>query len=214
MKQLIYFFIAFVILTFALSFILYFSPLTNYTIHFYYSILKSEMNAYFYIFEDGVVEVKMGTTTKVDVKAEIIKDPGKRRIFFQKTFTQKVGKVAIGEPQIMRSRSQYLRSLTLNIIPMIALMIATPGMGIYSWKRKLIYLILALIALNISHFCHIYLFYLSNFFPVRFADVEWLKKLVGDLFVFWESLGRPISPLIIWLLFYNRLLFKPAREVE
>jgi hypothetical protein len=120
----------------------------------------------------------------------------------------------VSPPQEIGAGAQYLRSLTMNTVPLVALMIATPGLGLITWKRRLLYLFLSLVLLNATHLFHLYLFYRSNFFPVHWQNWELVKKLIVDLFIFWEALGRPISPLLIWLLFYNRILFKSIKVEE
>jgi hypothetical protein len=176
--------------------------------HFYYLILKAEMNLYFYLVEDGLAEIKMGVITEVDLEAQLFGPPGNEKITYIKTITRRIGRHEVSPPEEIRSRSQYLRSLTMNMVPMIALMLATPGLGIISWKRKLLYLLLSIILLNTTHLFHLYLFYRSNYFPIHWQEWKFLKTLILELFTFWEALGRPISPLLIWLLFYNPVIFK------
>jgi hypothetical protein len=166
------------------------------------------MNLYFYLVENGVVEVKMGVITEAELEAQLAGEPGNEKIRYIKTITRRIGRYEQGPPQEIRSRSQYLRSLTMNMVPMVALMLATPGLGIISWKRKFLYLLLAIVLLNATHLFHLYLFFRTNYFPVHWQKWPVLKTIILELFTFWEALGRPISPLLIWLLFYNQVLFK------
>lgn len=211
MKKLALFFLAFMALTFLLSFI-WFSGLS----HYYYVYLQQMMNLYLHVAVDGIVDRKMDIRIiELDVSAELVKERDLEVMAYIRTFTERINKIQVKPPLVQKSElSQDLRSLTMNMIPMIALMIVTPGLGIITWKRKLVYIFLALFTLSLTHVFHMVLFYYSNFFPFKYRDWKLIQKLIEDLFIFWESLGRPISPLLTWLFFYNSILFKHVQVEE
>ncbi len=122
----------------------------------------------------------------------------------------------------LRKRTKGLELLTLhfNVIPFVALFLATPGI---SWKRRLISLPIAFVFLSLSHLLHAYL----NYYAITHQKVDvmmnkpfqaWLKvssmNLVLYLRAFMEQAGSRLISFLLWIVFYNKKIFETFRSVK
>lgn len=84
-----------------------------------------------------------------------------------------------------------------NLVPYIALVMATPGF-FKNWKRTIISLAGGLAILIIGHFV---LSYLDNFYYVRYRQTKQFFRSTFHYYVINDAL-----PFLLWLAFYPRIL--------
>jgi len=123
-------------------------------------------------------------------------------------------------PEPIRIRI-YPNTLHFNIIPFLALLLATP---LQSRKRLVLFLIFGFLILCISHFVHLFLNIEAYYFgkqtfvldkelmsPERLREAQtfiYKNRLISKLQGFMEQAGSMIMPALIWMIYSQRWLFK------
>jgi hypothetical protein len=108
-----------------------------------------------------------------------------------------------------------------NVPLLVSLFLVTPGT---TWRRRLVALAVAALALAATHVLHFalsvqWLYALENVGPWRVAELDYLarsfwqsldhtaqtaKYLIGPLHDFYDRIGRLVTPVVLWMLFLAR----------
>ncbi len=128
------------------------------------------------------------------------------------------GPILLKQPKPV-SVELHLNTIHFNIIPFLALILASPFL---SWKRLLIFILLGFVFLSCTHIFHIHLDLMSFYFksqtfeynPSTMAPYQlkaaqvWLyqNKFRNSIQGFMEQAGSMMFPALIWLIYASRWL--------
>ena len=126
--------------------------------------------------------------------------------------------VPLADPKPV-SISIFPNTLHFNLIPFLALILATP---IRTKKRFLLFLVIGLVLMFLSHSVHLYLniksFYysqqtwlLNRSIPAH-ANFEMRIRLFQKLQGFMEQAGSMIVPFLLWMIYAQPWLFRKLRS--
>ncbi|MBN2057117.1 hypothetical protein JW905_19480 [bacterium] len=109
-----------------------------------------------------------------------------------------------------------LLTLHFNVVPFLSLFLVTPGVR---WRRRLVFILTGFLALSATHVLHIELDYylkLHQEIHIDTADkTAFLMFLKGRLMLylqaFMEQAGSMLMPFFLWLLFFNKSIFRFAQ---
>ncbi|HPQ39111.1 MAG TPA: hypothetical protein PLV45_01950 [bacterium] len=115
----------------------------------------------------------------------------------------------------------YPNTLHFNIIPFLALLLATP---LQSKKRLILFLVLGFLFLSLTHVLHLFLDIEAYYFghqtfvidkarmaPDRLQEAQtfiYMIRLTAKLQGFMEQAGSMIVPAFIWMIYSQRWLFQ------
>lgn len=105
-------------------------------------------------------------------------------------------------------------SLTFNVVPLVALMVASAGVP---WRARLGYLGVALLVAYATHVGHAAAsFYVGTHAVVAVEEGDplgwarvWSHYGITYAYVFWNVAGRMLTPFVLWGAAFPRVLFGP-----